>query len=126
MWTYLFFALVGVGVAISAATLVVLTVASLKRRDPDLLGHSLPWGYMGIGLGFAFIAFCITRVVATDAGLGLADPVGFALVFAIASAGFGVGRDVLAERLKPELPWTLPLVLSTLMGIAGALSSVSF
>jgi hypothetical protein len=126
MWTYLFFALVAVGVAIAAATLVVLAAASIKRRDPDLLGQRIPWDYMGVGLGFAFIAFCITRVVATDESLGLADPVGFALVFAVASAGFGVARDLLAKQSGRSITWSLPLALSTLMGVAGALSSVTF
>ena len=53
------------------------------------------------------------------------DAVGFVMVLAVASWGFGSAYDWWKTRRSRQIPWTAPLVVSLVLGFALGLSTIN-
>jgi len=109
------------GIGAAAAGIVVNAVRAFRERDADVFTTSIPWGYAGVGLALAGAGFWVTRLLADRSLPHVDDPWGFFIVLVVASAGYGMAKDLFDRRTA--LPW--PLVLSAVLGVAGGLSSVA-
>lgn len=101
--------LLGAGIAV-----IRLGIQASRERDVD--AETVPWGYIGVGLILtALPAAAISHVMGRDlpAGFDVRDLV---LLGAVCAWGFAHLQAWAVARRSARLPWTLPLLLSLLLG----------
>lgn len=104
------------GVALALLHMIGLGVLILRHEPEENRPDFLPWGYIGVGLLVAFIAYFVGRGLHDGTWGAIKDATGLVVVLVVASGGFGASYEWLTLRAGKTIRWPLPLLLSALLG----------
>ena len=113
------------GVALWLAHIVRLAVHIVRRVPEESRPQFLNWGYLGGGLLLALVAYFVARGLLQKTWTIPSDVTGLAIVFVVASGGYGVAYDWLSLRVVTAMPWFAPLVVSVLLGATAGAAGLS-
>ncbi len=113
------------GVGSAMMHTVAMVVALVQNGADDNRAESVPWGYMGVGLVLGFIAFYVSRGLSVSSWGAIDDLGGLIMVLIVASGGFGAAYVWTAQRTNKQIPWTLPLLMSSLLGATIGLAGIT-